>query len=245
MTLRLTDSALSYGMTTGAQGRAPSAAFAARVTVTTPAPESDRGPNRPSREGSPQARSHRLPRGGHAIAAFELRRAIRHISVVPKDDSLGHVVRTAPPKSIRPDVYQDQRTMLWVEREVVIAFAGMAAEGHFVGRYNHVGASSDFKAAVDLASHFMGLDEVLTKYLDYMLARTKSGSCRLAGRRVVASRLPRQSYSGSPHLVDPPWRRPWISRSLTSWTRTPAMPRSSRGSIPTAWRARVVILRTA
>src|SRR5262249_34141689 len=66
----------------------------------------------------------------------------------------------------------DLRTERWIQREVQIGLAGVLAEGKFTGRRNHVGASSDYSKAIDLASHFYGYDEVLTKYLEFMSALT-------------------------------------------------------------------------
>jgi hypothetical protein len=111
---------------------------------------------------------------GHAVASLELRRGVREVSIVPAESSLGHMRNTKTPASFRPDINTDSRTSAWIEREVLIGLAGMAAEARFAGRRNHVGASGDYNTVSNLASHHYGYGKVLTKYLDYMIARAEA-----------------------------------------------------------------------
>jgi hypothetical protein len=111
---------------------------------------------------------------GHAVVAVSLGRAIRYVTVVPSDDYVGCVAKTRPPESIRPDLQQDARTLAWINREVKIGLAGVVAEGLLRGRHNHIGASQDYKHVVDLASYVYGYGEVLTKWIDFMLALTRN-----------------------------------------------------------------------
>ncbi|WP_052315628.1 hypothetical protein [Singulisphaera acidiphila] len=110
---------------------------------------------------------------GHAVAATMLKRAICELSIVPTEDSLGHILKTKPPDGFRPDINGDNRTLAWIEREVLIGLAGPAAEAKHVGRYDHRGARGDYKMAANLASHHHGFGKVLEKYLDYMVARAE------------------------------------------------------------------------
>lgn len=111
---------------------------------------------------------------GHAVAALALNRAIRELSIVPTENSLGHLKNTKAPDSFRPDINVDNRTTTWIEREVLIGLAGPAAEARHVGRYNHLAAAGDHKMVANLASHHHGFGKVLTKYLDYMAARAEA-----------------------------------------------------------------------
>ena len=60
----------------------------------------------------------------------------------------------------------------WIEHEVMFGLAGPIAEAGLTGHHNYVGASSDYRDVVDLVSDLYGYDEVLSKWLDYMVART-------------------------------------------------------------------------
>lgn len=111
---------------------------------------------------------------GHAVASLALRRAIRFVSIVPEAETLGRLKLTKAPATMRLDIDAEHRTKAWIEREILITFAGPAAEAHFTGRRNHIGAAGDFKQAVDIASYHHGLGKVLTKYLDYMMARSEA-----------------------------------------------------------------------
>lgn len=111
---------------------------------------------------------------GHAVAAIESRRAILLLTIVPTDESHGHMLKTKTPDWVRPDINEDRRTTAWLEREILLGLAGPAAEARFTGRRNHVGASSDYKSVVNLASHLYGFGKVLQTYVDYMVARAEA-----------------------------------------------------------------------
>jgi hypothetical protein len=111
---------------------------------------------------------------GHAVVALELRRGFRYATIVPETTSLGHLKPTKTPASFRPDINTDRRTSARIEREVLIGLAGLVAEGIHRGRRNHGGASSDCRQVSNLASYHYGYGEVLTKWIDYMLARTEA-----------------------------------------------------------------------
>ncbi len=111
---------------------------------------------------------------GHAVAAIELRRVIRYVTIVPEVDALGHILKTLPPKTLRPDIECDRRAVAWMEREILIGLAGPAAEERFAGRRNHIGVSSDYRNAIDLAARMHGNNKVLEKWLDYMAERARA-----------------------------------------------------------------------
>jgi hypothetical protein len=113
---------------------------------------------------------------GHAVMALELRRRFKHVTVVPKDDSLGHVLKTDAPDWFRPDCpgFGDElKTERWIERELLIGPAGVAAEGRFLGRRNQRGASSDYRTAINLGSYIYCDPTLLGKYLEFMIERVR------------------------------------------------------------------------
>lgn len=111
---------------------------------------------------------------GHAAAAFRLRRRVRHVTIVPEDDSLGHMLSGKLPETFQPDIDSDRRTDRWLERLTLIVLAGPIAEAQFTGRYNHIGASSDYHRAVTWASYAEGSTKLVKAYLHYMQARAEA-----------------------------------------------------------------------
>jgi hypothetical protein len=110
---------------------------------------------------------------GHAVAALELRRAFRYVSVIPGEDNLGHVLMRPVPGSVREGMsWSDPKAHRWLELECLILLSGPAAEAEFVGRYNHVGAGSDYRECVDVALRLMD-DEIIGKFMAYMAARAR------------------------------------------------------------------------
>src|SRR5579859_4877203 len=64
------------------------------------------------------------------------------------------------------------RARHWLEGSVMVALAGVVAQAVLTGRNNHIDPSGDYVCAKSHASCFCKDDEVLTKYLDYMIAQT-------------------------------------------------------------------------
>ena len=111
---------------------------------------------------------------GHAVACVRLGRAFRYATIVPKEDSLGHVLYTSFGASFRPGIDVSSKTERIIDRQVLIALAGMAADRRFVGRRNWRGARSDLDHATEFGSFLHGDDEVLSKYVEYKLAQADS-----------------------------------------------------------------------
>src|SRR5262245_61449239 len=79
---------------------------------------------------------------GHAVAALALDRPVMKVSIKPDRDRLG--ICAFGKAVFRPS--QD-----WLEREVLIALAGMAAEAKHTGEYDHEAAGRDLVYARGLA----------------------------------------------------------------------------------------------
>jgi Peptidase family M41 len=110
---------------------------------------------------------------GHAVAALELGRSIKYVSIVPTEDRLGVVHQNALPAWFKPDRSSDGRHRRLIEREVLIDLAGIAAEHRFSGRNNWRGAGSDFHQAIELASYLYH-GKVLEKYMAFMVERVRT-----------------------------------------------------------------------
>lgn len=75
---------------------------------------------------------------GHAVIALALDRPIHKVTIQPDRDHLGWC-------KFDKGVFRPSED--WVEREVLIALAGMAAEARYTGSYCEHGASRDLRFA--------------------------------------------------------------------------------------------------
>src|SRR4051812_47558937 len=79
---------------------------------------------------------------GHAVAALALGRPVRYVSVLPGRELLGWC--EFGKATFRPS--ED-----WLEREILIALAGVAAQARHTGEYDWDGATRDENYARELA----------------------------------------------------------------------------------------------
>lgn len=107
---------------------------------------------------------------GHAVVALVLGRPVHQVSVLPDRELLG-VCRFGK-AMVRPS--ED-----WLEREILIALAGMAAEARRAGAYNWDGASRDMQYVRRLAIQRAGarraerLERRLLAKVEHLLAQPK------------------------------------------------------------------------
>ena len=84
---------------------------------------------------------------GHAAVALALDRPVHKVTILPGRDLLGWC-------KFQKGVFRP--TEDWVEREVLIALAGMAAEARFTGDYCEDGAARDLRYARKLLAERAG-----------------------------------------------------------------------------------------
>lgn len=108
---------------------------------------------------------------GHAVVSLKYQRSVKHVTIVPEDDCLGQVVNRRSRARLDPQRV-DGKTVNWFERELLITFAGPVAESRFRGRRNTRILGTDYEYALDIAFQ-LHCGEVLEKYWDYMLERTR------------------------------------------------------------------------
>jgi hypothetical protein len=114
---------------------------------------------------------------GHAAAAFHLGVAVKEVSIVPDigAERLGHCAGYGYPDWFSPDALIDDRSRALAEREIIVMFAGPAAEARARGRRDHVGAGGDdYRYAIDLASRFCGSIEETTAYVAWLALRAQN-----------------------------------------------------------------------
>src|SRR5579872_3905449 len=135
---------------------------------------------------------------GHAVAALALGRPVRHVSVLPDREHLG--VCAFGTGAFRPS--ED-----WIEREILIALAGLAAEARHTGDYAWDGAARDLQFVRRLIVERAGarraerLERRLLSKAEHLLAQ--EGHWR-AVELIVAELLLRGAISGraARHLFD-------------------------------------------
>lgn len=102
---------------------------------------------------------------GHAVVALIFDRPVHKISILPNRDHLGWC-------KFQKGVLRPSDD--WVEREVLIALAGMAAEGRVTGRYCLHGAARDLRYARRLLSERAGSERRAERLERRLLAKVES-----------------------------------------------------------------------
>jgi hypothetical protein len=110
---------------------------------------------------------------GHAVASYYLHVALSSVTIIPEEDSLGHIKH---PKlnNFEPEWDNSLKVVDRAERMILVFFAGQVAEGRFANRHNWKGSREDWHEAVNMASYFAGNNEVLQAYVNYLWARAKT-----------------------------------------------------------------------
>jgi ATP-dependent Zn protease len=101
---------------------------------------------------------------GHAAAAMALGRDVHRVSVLPDRDLLGWC-------EFKKAVFRPSED--WIERELLISLAGMAAEARHTGTYDRAAAGKDLKFARKLALQ-RASERSLDRYERRMLAKTEN-----------------------------------------------------------------------
>lgn len=108
---------------------------------------------------------------GHAVLALVLERPVKRVSILPKRDFLGIC-------EFGKSVYRPSED--WLEREILIAMGGIAAEAKFTGDYAWDGAAKDQQYVRRLAVQRAGesraekLERRLLAKAEHLLADTAS-----------------------------------------------------------------------
>jgi len=108
---------------------------------------------------------------GHAVAHVELRVPFKYVTITPDEaaGSLGHVQANDTPAWFDPESNTDwRRHQLYIEDQIVILWAGPAAEAKLKGRNNWRGSRSDMSTAIDLAFYVYGRTDTVEKYVSYL-----------------------------------------------------------------------------
>jgi ATP-dependent Zn protease len=135
---------------------------------------------------------------GHAVVALALGRPVHRVTVLPNRDRLGQC-------EFRKGQYRPSDD--WLETEILISLAGMAAEARFTDAYDRAAAGRDLRYARQLALQ-RATERTLDRYERRMLAKVESilgdeGNWR-AVEAIAAELLKLGTISGraAKHLFD-------------------------------------------
>lgn len=117
---------------------------------------------------------------GHARIALWFDVPVTHVTIAPREDSLGHVIRQGFAKRWKPPVQSGdctpaQRAKL--ETHILISLAGPAAERRFSGfawRWSDRYWAGDIRSASENANWITGDDEETNAYLRWMRVRAEN-----------------------------------------------------------------------
>lgn len=125
---------------------------------------------------SPQDQATAFHEAGHAVAALALDRPVVAVSIEPDRDRLGICAFGKP--VFRPS--ED-----WLEREVLIALAGMAAEARHTGEYDREAAGRDLVYARKLSLQRAGNERQAERLEKRLLSKAENLLERPAHWRAV------------------------------------------------------------
>ena len=116
---------------------------------------------------------------GHAVMCWWLRKHIKGISIIPEGDSLGRIVHGKPMlKDIEGfNTFWDthSRKHFEIERQIMVSFAGCAAESLLTGRNTRAGSEGDYRQTAGFLFNLTGNDsELATAWGNYLYTKAKS-----------------------------------------------------------------------
>src|SRR5215813_5236706 len=101
---------------------------------------------------------------GHAVVALALGRPVHRVSILPDRERLGTC-------EFGKAVFRPSED--WLEREILIAVAGLAAEARQTGKYAWEGAARDYTYAEGLARQRAGGTRQAERLLRRLLAKAE------------------------------------------------------------------------
>lgn len=100
---------------------------------------------------------------GHAVVALALGRSIHRVSVIPGQELLGKC-------EFKKGAYRPSED--WLESEILIALAGLAAEARHTGEYDTLAAGRDLRYVKQLAAQRAG-ERQIERFQRRMLSKTE------------------------------------------------------------------------
>ena len=111
---------------------------------------------------------------GHAVIAHRCGVRFAYVTIVPGEDSLGHLLHHKWSRGFAPAVTVTPLMRERLESRILSALAGGLAEKKWSGRYNAQGSKADHAAVINMADFIGGEGRVLEKYLAWLWARAEA-----------------------------------------------------------------------
>jgi len=108
---------------------------------------------------------------GHAVMCFLLKQRFRHVTVVPRKESLGHIDPVWAENYWKDIEWSPNPAK--VEKEIKILLGGVVAEAIRIGRDNWKWDGSDIQKATDFAFRAHGTSHTGAKYIDFLLSSVR------------------------------------------------------------------------
>jgi ATP-dependent Zn protease len=112
---------------------------------------------------------------GHAVACYFIGVKVRSATIVADKDQgfLGYVRHENMFRGLRPDIELSDRARLQIERRIIMSLAGFSAQRRFNKKsWRSYHGRSDFRFAVDLASHIVFDGAGMTAFLNWLQYRS-------------------------------------------------------------------------
>lgn len=112
---------------------------------------------------------------GHVVAAWDLGVRIKHATVIPDAEDLGHVMHHDPLRGIRLDFDQSARARMRAEQMIIVCLAGpIAHRRHSPRSWRHHMGHGDHTRAVDLSSRFTSSEQETEAHLKWLTLRARA-----------------------------------------------------------------------
>ena len=108
---------------------------------------------------------------GHAVACYFLHLPFKYVTIEPEGDTLGHLKPFPSPKSFNPEIDDEIKTLIRIEKNIITYYAGKAVEFILTKKSNKI-VGSDDQNAWDLACYYCGGPEETEAFLKWMWERT-------------------------------------------------------------------------
>ena len=109
---------------------------------------------------------------GHAVMSFELKLAIKKVSIIPDGKIYGYVKGGKSPDDI--DYVYKAKTERWIEKQIMSLYSGYITEKMYYKRGSRIGSISDNSVAIDFANEVCGSEEEVSAYLKWLYIRAKN-----------------------------------------------------------------------
>jgi hypothetical protein len=111
---------------------------------------------------------------GHAVVAYCLKSRIRHVSIISKAESLGHILKGKSEDLSSCEWETTPKIRRGLEKSAMIDLGGSVATYLLTNRNDRIGPRGDFQHAFDYLSYLTNDDDESSAYANWLWHRTKA-----------------------------------------------------------------------